>query len=98
MLFVKQYFSYKLFPIINHFAINHNSKMKFRELAFSWRMSLVYRNHFIGLLYKSTDWFLYNQWNGFFMIGTSVMKELKSVVDKGASFGSLLTGLSEALN
>ena len=32
------------------------------------------------------------------MIGTSVMKELKSVVDKGASFGSLLTGLSEALN
>ena len=31
-----------------------------RKLTLSWRRLLSYRNQFINLLWKSTDWFLYN--------------------------------------
>ena len=59
------------------------------SLTFSWRRSPSYRNQSIKLQCKSMDCFLYdkdlrhtrficsiNQWIGFYVIGTSVVKEL----------------------
>ena len=48
-------------------------------LTLSWRGFLSYRNHSIDLLW--------NQWTGFYMIGTSVMNDLK--INFATYFGAL---------
>ena len=63
----------------NNFAkcINHLWKF-FIFLTLSWQRYLSYRHQAIDLLCKSMDSLICsaNQWTGFYMIETSVMKEL----------------------